>query len=86
MPRSIIKLRPGSIILANMKKDPILHPKKKVCPNKECPHQGEEQPIENFTRQLSARDGRAWKCKDCQKIDTRKRKEKKSEYNFLKYF
>jgi hypothetical protein len=52
----------------------------KVCPHPRCPHRGGPQPIDDFDRRTSRRDGRQTNCKDCRRraqreADRRRRRE-----------
>ncbi len=41
----------------------------KVCSKKDCPYNGEPQPIDNFRNQARSKDGKRATCKDCLKVD-----------------
>ncbi len=41
----------------------------KVCSKKDCPHNGEPQPIDNFRNQVKSKDGKRATCKDCLMVE-----------------
>jgi len=52
--------------------------KTKICRRKSCKHNGEPQPLENFTRNKSTKDGLAQECKDCKREYARNYKKRKA--------
>ena len=43
-------------------------PKHKVCSRKDCPFQGEPQPINSFDNHSQTKDGKSPRCKTCRRI------------------
>lgn len=37
----------------------------KICSRKDCDFKGEKQPLQNFNKRYSARDGRDSECRSC---------------------
>jgi len=57
----------------------------KICANKDCPHGGKPQPIENFSRNRQAKDGHKTWCKTCDSSRSRTYYHKKKCQRELRY-
>jgi hypothetical protein len=79
-------LSSGGVNLKNLQKEVVYHATHKRCTKKDCEHNGESQPITNFSKQDSTLDGRSDWCKDCRKKYQANRKRLREADNFLKAF
>lgn len=57
----------------------------KICKNPNCKHNGEPQPLNNFHKRNSEKDGLNRYCKECIKIE-RKNKYQRCKQNELQYY
>lgn len=51
----------------------------KVCTNKNCPHNGEPQPLDNFHKKTRNADGLESQCKTCRKDAMREQTRRKAK-------
>lgn len=86
MKGNLILSNAGGVNLKNLQKEPVYHATHKVCTKKDCDHNGEVQPVSNFSKQDSTLDGKSDWCKDCRKKYQAQRKRNRESDNFLKAF